>query len=145
MRNFDQEQTERAEGLIADKQSLAFTLGGRVLYRNPEPPADALFILGQITPDSSDASDLEAVRDVILGMVLPESTEAYREALVHGDPKPSIRTLMDVMRWMIGESTSRPTLAPSPSTNGGGATGTPSTPPAGSEASTSAAFPSVAG
>jgi hypothetical protein len=142
MRNFDQEQAERT---TVDKETLAFILGGVKLYRNPEPPADALFVLSNVTKDSSSGEDLKAVSDVVLGMVLPECKDAYMEALRHGTPQPSIRTLMDVMNWMIEESTGRPPTQASTSTNGAPETGTTSTPPAGSEASTAASFGSEVG
>lgn len=143
MRNFDQEQQERTAA-IPDKEALAFMLGGVKLYRNPEPPADALFVLGNVTKESTSGEDLQAVRQVVLGMVLPESVADYEHALTHGSPQPSIRTLLDVMNWMIEESTGRPPTPAAASTNGDAATGTTSTPPAGSEESTRAAFDSGA-
>ncbi len=129
MQDFD---VKRAERSAADRE---FKLGGEVFVRRTGIRPERMTAYEDLTPKASSIDALKVIDDLILSFLEPDGHDRYRALRERDDDPVTVSDLNDLVRWLISETTGRPTQRLSPSTPGSEPSGTlsmvpSSTPPA---------------
>ena len=121
--DFDIARRERAE------EDREFTLGGETFVRKPAVRPEVMIAYEDMTVEHSAAESLKVIDTLILAFLedVDDAHDRYRALRARDDDAVNVRDLNEVIRWLIMESTKRPTSALSLSTGGRAENGTPST------------------
>lgn len=121
MHNFDPERKERQ---TTDRD---FILGGMEFRRRASVRPEVMIEFEDLPRGAGAAKSLQVMDNLIIDYLEPEYHDAYRELRQREEDAVNARDLAEVVNWLIGGSTGRPTGAPSHSTGGRATTGTDST------------------
>jgi hypothetical protein len=117
MHDFDRDREQRHS---ADRQ---FKIGGEVFTRRPAVRPEAMTAYEDLTPGASASEAVEVIDNLILAFLEPSDHERYRALREREEDPLNVTDLNDLVRWLIIETTRRPTQQPSPSTAGSEPTG----------------------
>lgn len=121
MKDFD---TARAERLNRER---VFRIGGRdFTYRASVAPES---LLAWDQREEKDGQEfLDVIDETVIAFLEPGQEEAWSQVRAADVENPlNISDIVDVIQWLFGEQSGRPTGPPSESTNGHAATVTPLT------------------
>lgn len=120
---------ERALRVESDR---TFKLGGRTFTRKAGVKPEAMTEYEDMPLDVTAAEAVAVMDRTLLHFLVPGDHAKYREMRdEEAENEVTVDDLADLVRWLIAESTGRPTKQPSPSSDGAGQTRepTPSTAP----------------
>ncbi len=121
MHDFDERREERA---TADRE---FKLGGEVFVRRSGIRPERMTDYEDLTPQASSRDALKVIDNLILSFLEPDGHDRYLKLREREEDPLTVSDLNDLVRWLISETTGRPTRLLSLSTPGPEQSGTPST------------------
>lgn len=128
MKNFDTDREERRRAALEAERG--FQIGGETFLRAIEVKPDSLAPMDRMRPAKRDATgkvieagsgigeDVAAIDEVILAMIDPVdgSHERYLALRARDEDILTLEDLRALSEWLLEQTTLRPTLPPSPST-----------------------------
>lgn len=143
MKSFDLAASEAA-GVDVDR--VPFTMAGddTQLYAYLPSEGQMVLLLG-LASDTADAgSSSSMVMDVFWELMDDDTRRHLRRRLLSRTDRFGLGDVMNIIEWLVEESSARPTTPPSGSTSSPGSTGTRSTASARQKASTRSSSPRTA-
>lgn len=117
MKDFDQERALRSS---ADRE---FRIGGVTFTRKASVRPEVLFEYEDMPRDVGAAEAMAIMDRTLVQFLEGDDAEArYRAMREQTEDAVTVNDLTALLKWLIAESTGRPTLPPSPSTAGHGQT-----------------------
>lgn len=114
MRNFDGGRT----GRTIPRSERAFIIGGETFHRRNAVRPEAISVAEDATDHDSSAVILQELDKAILLMIEPDGHDRWIALRAREDDPIVLTDVTDVIQWLIGEFSRRPTVPPQPSTTG---------------------------
>jgi|SRR6478735_727231 len=108
--------TKRSFRTAVNTTEIEFDIDGRVFKCQPQLPAGLIMRFADVTAGDNDddtgasnSNMIAFIRDFLDAAIVPEQRQEMRDLLNDPDVPISINLLLDILTWLAGEYTARPT------------------------------------